>query len=295
MSGKKVAILTPGDMGHAVGRALAQHGHLPVTCLAGRSKRTRALAEAGGFTEVADLRTLAGEADLILSILPPAAAGGLATQVAEAMTAARSFPPFVDCNAISPSTARAVGEIMEAAGAPFIDAGIIGAPPGRDVPRFYASGPDTTPLEALDDCGIRIVSIGHEIGKASGLKMCYAGLTKGTWTLHTAVLVAAESLGLSKELGDELAFSQASALSQMQARVPFIPADSGRWIGEMEEIAATFRDAGVTDGFHDGAAEIFRLLARTPFAEETRENMDRNRTLDEAVAVYARHLEGEDG
>ncbi len=34
------------------------------------------------------------------------------------------------------------------------------------------------------------------MGRASGIKMCYAALTKGTFTLHTAVLVAAEAMGL---------------------------------------------------------------------------------------------------
>jgi hypothetical protein len=29
----------------------------------------------------------------------------------------------------------------------------------------------------------------------------------------------------------------------------------------MEEIAATFREAGLPGGFHDGAAEVFRRLA----------------------------------
>ena len=63
-----------------------------------------------------------------------------------------------------------------------------------------------------------------------------------------------------------------------------------RWVGEMEEIAATFRAAGVTDGFHEGAAEIFRLLASTPFASETRESLDRSRSLEEAVRVFAEHV-----
>ena len=75
----------------------------------------------------------------------------------------------------------------------------------------------------------------------------------------------------------------------------FIPADSARWVPEMEEIAATFAASGVTSGFHDGAADIFRLLAKTPFAGETRETLDRTRTLDQALAEYARHLESEEG
>ena len=30
-----------------------------------------------------------------------------------------------------------------------------------------------------------------------------------------------------------------------------------RWVGEMEQIAATFRSAGLPDGFHRAAAEIY--------------------------------------
>ena len=38
---KTVAILSPGDMGHSVGGALVEHGLDVITCLAGRSERTR--------------------------------------------------------------------------------------------------------------------------------------------------------------------------------------------------------------------------------------------------------------
>ena len=62
----------------------------------------------------------------------------------------------------------------------------------------------------------------------------------------------------------------------------FIPADSKRRIGEMEEIADTFREAGVTGSFHDGAANVLEVLAKTPFAQETR-LLDHARTLDEAI------------
>ena len=55
----------------------------------------------------------------------------------------------------------------------------------------------------------------------------------------------------------------------------------------MEEIAQTFADAGVTPHFHDGAADIFRVLAQTPFASETRETIDQQRTMEDALKVYA--------
>ncbi len=291
MAQDRIAILMPGDMGHGVGRALRRHGHDVLTCLAGRSARTRGLAAAAGMRDIGSLEALVAEADLILSILPPEAAVAQAGAVAAAMTAAGVHPLYVDCNAVSPMTAREVGGIITAAGAPFIDCGIIGVAPGKGKPtRFHVSGPNTGAMERLDGKGIRVLPMGPEIGRASALKMVYAGLTKGTMTLHTAMLLTAWQLGVYDEAVAEYADSQPAALAAMQGRVPRIPADAGRWIGEMEEIAATLADVGVPAGFHDGAAEICRVLDRTPFALETRETLDPSRTIDEAIPVYAQYL-----
>ncbi len=296
MSGKRtVAVLMPGDMGHAVGRALKLAGHDVVTCLVGRSKRSRGLAEKAGMADGGSLEAVVGAADVVLSILPPSSAAALAGDVAKAMKKAGAFPVFVDCNAVSPGTACAIGETIAAAGAPYIDAGIIGTGPSQSTrPRFYVSGADTRPMKELGDStgdiGFDVIPVGTEPGRASALKMCYAALTKGTFTLHTAVLLAAESLGLTDELRREFEGSQKAALAAMEARIPRLPADSGRWIGEMEEIAKTFAEAGVTPAFHDGAAEIFRLLAKTPFAAETRETIDASRTARQTVETAARIL-----
>ncbi len=295
MTTDTIAVLMPGDMGHAVGKALADAGYDVVTCLSGRSERTRALAEAGGLRDLDSLDAVATEASLVLSILPPASAMGLARDMAAAMERSGARPVYVDCNAISPGTARDIANVIEAVGAPFIDAGIIGTKPGIGPgPRFYVSGADTAPMQALDGKGFQVLGLGPEPGRASAIKMCYAGLTKGTWTLHTAVLLAAEAQGLTAELRAEFEYSQGQALAQMEARVPRLPADSGRWIGEMEEIAKTFADAGVTPGFHEGAAEIFRLLSQTPFASETREIIDESRTLEETLREAAKLIPKKD-
>ena len=295
MTTDTVAVLMPGDMGHAVGKALADAGYDVVTCLSGRSERTRALAEAGGLRDLDSLDAVATEASLVLSIVPPASAVGLARDMAAAMERSGARPVYVDCNAISPGTARDIANVIEAVGAPFIDAGIIGTKPGIGPgPRFYVSGADTAPMQALDGKGFQVLGLGPEPGRASAIKMCYAGLTKGTWTLHTAVLLAAEAQGLTAELRAEFEYSQGQALAQMEARVPRLPADSGRWIGEMEEIAKTFADAGVTPGFHEGAAEIFRLLSQTPFASETRKTIDESRTLEETLREAAKLIPKKD-
>ncbi len=288
---RTVAILMPGDMGHAVGRALLQHGYDVITALASRSPRTAGLSRAGGLRDVGTLADVARAADLVLSILPPAQALRQAEDFAGAADGLTQKPVYVDCNAISPATAQEIGNIAAESNLPFIDAGIIGLAPGKGTAtRFYVSGTDTAAMESLNGKGIEVIPMGPEVGKASAIKMVYAGLTKGTWTLHTAVLMAAEKLGVRQELTSEFAFSQKSTLAGMERLVPRLPADAGRWIGEMEEIAATFAEAGVTSGFHDGAAEVFRVLAQTPFAEETRETMDQNRTLDDTIPVYVDHI-----
>lgn len=286
-----IAILMPGDMGHGVGRALRDHGHRVLTCLVGRSVRTRGLAEQAGLEDTGDLTTLVREADMILSILPPGEALAQAESVADAMREAEANPVYVDCNAISPDLTRKVGVAVAAAGAAYIDAGIIGLAPGKPgKTRFYVSGPDTSPMQALDGKGFEVHRLEGGVGAASGLKMCYAGLTKGKWTLFTSVLLAAEQLGLGEALRAEFADSQQADYKIMQERVPRLPADSERWIAEMENIAETLASAGLPPGFHEGAAEIFRLLAKTPFAAETRETMDTSRTLEEALRVYAEYL-----
>ena len=93
MAKQTIAILSPGDMGHAVGRAVLSLGHEVVTTLAGRSERTRALSAKAGLTALADLEAVVAEADLVLSILPPEAAQANAREIAEAMRRADVCPP----------------------------------------------------------------------------------------------------------------------------------------------------------------------------------------------------------
>lgn len=297
MSKRCLAVLSPGDMGHAVGALLAGRGFRVVSALAGRSELTRARAERAGIEDVGDLDGVVTRAEGILAILPPAEAEPLASRVAEVMACTGCTPIYADCNAVSPATTKRIAARIADAGAPFIDAGIIGARPGPDRPdtRFYASGPEARWLEGLggrgQGGGITVIDLGEEIGRASAIKMSYAALTKGTMTLQAAVLVTAMRLGVFDELCRELAGSQPEALARMGV-LPFLPADSGRWIGEMEQIAATFRDAGVPDDFHRGAAAIFRIMAATPFAAESRESMDLSRSLEDAIRVFAEHLSG---
>ncbi len=294
MTPQTIAVIAPGDMGGGVGQALKDAGHDVVTCLAGRSAESRARAERGGFRDLPDLDAVVREAALILSILPPASAIGLAGEVAAAMTRTGSFPVYMDCNAISPASTGKIAAIMAETGAPNIDCGIVGVAPGKgpQPTRLYVSGPDLAPTQALAVDGIWVKALGDEIGRASALKMLYSGLNKGRFSLFATITTAAASLGLMEELGEELAFSQGDTWKYLQTGISRLPADSERWWPEMDEIAETMEGAGVTGDFHRGAAWILKLMAATPLAAETRETIDRDRTLAETVRVFAAHLNG---
>ncbi len=283
-----IAIVAMGDMGHAVGGALRVHGHDVVTDLSGRSARSRALADAGGVRDAGSLDAAIDAADLFLSIAPPAAASDIAAQVAAAMLRTGKRIPFADCNAVSPATVKSVASQIVEAGAPFIDASIIGLAPGKQVTRFYASGPQAEALRVLDGKGMKVTVLSDRIGDASALKMCFASITKGTNALYAAALVTAARLGQFDALKNELTNNAPHVWQAMGRSVPWLAADAERWVREMEEIAATYTSAGMPDGFHEGAAALFRHLSTTPFAEETRETLDRDRTLEQTIETLAR-------
>jgi 3-hydroxyisobutyrate dehydrogenase-like beta-hydroxyacid dehydrogenase len=292
MAVKTVAVLTPGDMGHSVGNVLRHNGLRVITCLQGRSPRTAQLAAAAGIEDVPDYDALVREADMILSILAPSAAYQLAERVATALRATHADLCFVECNAIAPQTTRRIGSLLQAAGARYVDAGIIGGPPkpGSRGTRFYASGEHEQEFAELGKFGLEIKLLGPGIGKASGIKMCYAALTKGLTALATELLVAAEAMGLGEALRAEHGEGQQDLLRHFERSLPGMPPKAYRWVGEMEEIAQTFEDLGMTPRMLLGAADIYRFVESTPLGAETPESRSRGQTLDDVIAELAAAL-----
>lgn len=288
--GITVGIISPGDMGHVVSRVLIDHGLRVVSCLAERSQRTQRLAAKAGVTDLLSYAELVEQADLILSILVPAQAVKAAQRVAEATTQADVL--YVDCNAVAPRTVKKIDRIIKNVGGNFLDASIIGPPPRSDEStRFYASGPNVGQLNILNQYGLEIRPLGQEIGQASAIKMCYAALTKGLTALCAELLTAAETLGVSADLAEEFELSQTALYQRMQKGLPSLPSKSRRWIGEMEEIAVTFADVGLTPNILAGAADIFRFISQTELANLSPEQPDAFPSMEKMITQLARDLQ----
>jgi 3-hydroxyisobutyrate dehydrogenase-like beta-hydroxyacid dehydrogenase len=254
-----IGLLHPGEMGAAVGQCLAGAGHLVLWVPSGRSAATAARAGSAGLTAAdGGLAEVVRRSDVIVSVCPPHAALDVARQVAGSAGFAGLY---VDANAISPGTAREVAGVVEAAGAAYVDGGIIGSPPvAPGHTRLYLSGkraPEVGQLFEGTNLEARLVVRDPAVGAASAVKMAYASWTKGSAALVLAARALARAEGVEDVLVAEWGMSQ-PGMAERSARAAASAAAKGwRWVAEMEEIAASMAAAGLPDGFHLAASEIY--------------------------------------
>jgi 3-hydroxyisobutyrate dehydrogenase-like beta-hydroxyacid dehydrogenase len=254
-----IGILHPGEMGSGVGASARAAGARVLWVSEGRGAATRKRAEADGLEDVGTLARLVREAQMILSVCPPASAIDVAKEVA----AQRFTGVYIDGNAIAPATTRKVGEIVAAGGATFIDGGIIGPPPRKPgVTRLYLSGAGAPDIAAMLNGGMmETIALGGPIGAASAIKMAYAGWNKTQQALLMAVRAYAIHEGVDEALLREWAISQTDLPKRSENAVAGTARKAWRFVGEMEELGAAFAAAGVPGEFHEAGAEVYRRLA----------------------------------
>ena len=257
-----VGLISPGEMGAAVGGSLVAAGRRVISVLTGRSPRTLERARAAGVEDVGGLKALATESSVIVSIVPPVVASEVVDSLAEAIRTTGSSPLVVEANAVSPTSAEQMSQVLQAVGAAFVDADLIGGPPGPRWPptRLYLSGPEAERAAAeLRTPELRAVVLGGPPMAASSLKMAYAAWTKGSAALILTARALARTLGVEEALLTEWAESQ----PELARRCDLAAQGAGRawrFAGEMNEIAATHRGVSLPDGFAEAAAELYRQL-----------------------------------
>jgi 3-hydroxyisobutyrate dehydrogenase-like beta-hydroxyacid dehydrogenase len=267
----RVTIMAQGGMGAATAARLVAHGVEVRTVTAGRSAASAERAATAGMKSVSEKEAVA--VDFFLSIVPPAEAIPLAERFAPHLKAAAKKPVYVDLNAVSPETAKKVAAVIEAAGAPAVDGGIIGMPPRPDgySPVYYVSGDEAGRVAVLNSLGMKIGVLDAPVGAASALKMSYAGITKGLIGIGASMALAARRAGVGDALLAELATSQANLLAGFKRSVPDMFSKAGRWVGEMEEIAAYAGEGDRPEGeVYAALAELYERFAQD-FAGEQRE------------------------
>jgi 3-hydroxyisobutyrate dehydrogenase-like beta-hydroxyacid dehydrogenase len=272
----RITVLHPGQMGAEVARCLSAE-HEVAWCADGRSPATRQRAEGADLLDLADLGAVASWAQAVISVCPPAAAH----QVAADVVAAGFSGLYVDANAVSPATVHRIGATVAEAGGTIVDGGIVGLPPRQEgTTRLFLSGPRADEVAGWFAGGpLGTVVLPGGVGDASALKASYAGWTKASAALLVAVRAHARAAGVEDALLEEWDRSQPGLRDRSDGALARLLATAWRYEGEMAEIATSMDDHGVPAEFHDGAAAVYRRLARV-----RAEGTDISGVLDEFLA-----------
>ncbi|MCC6236963.1 MAG: NAD(P)-dependent oxidoreductase [Dehalococcoidia bacterium] len=256
---RTVALLHPGAMGTSVGAAAAGNARV-VWASEGRSADTRARAVSAGLEDIESLTRALEVADLVISVCPPHAAEDVAREVAT-----RGYARlYLDANAISPDRTRRIADVLAEAGAQLVDGGIIGGPAWRaGTTRLYLSGERAAEVAAVfEGSPLETSVLDGPVGAASALKMAYAAYSKGSAALVAGILALATHEGVHDALLEEWARREGRLARDHERMIGAAVPKAWRYVGEMDEIAATFAAAGLPSGFHEAASALYRRLER---------------------------------
>ena len=256
-----IAVVAMGEMGSAVAGRLVERGARVLTSLAGRSGASAERAKAAGV-EVVDDQALVDQAQMILSIVPPAAAAETAERFRKLIAASKQKSRYIDCNAIAPQTLKAIAQPFLDAGLPFADASILGWPPKPDgySPKLYMSGPIAEAAETLKALGLDTRPMSANLGDASGIKMAYASITKGMQAIGAAAALGAARAGAGDAFLEEMKDTQPVVYAWLSRMLPVMARKAHRWDDEMIEISRFMApEAGGVQMF-EGAAALYRHI-----------------------------------
>ena len=256
-----------------------------LVALDGRSDRTRGLAHAAGLADVHTLEAVLADASVVLSVVPPGSAAEVAAAVARA--AGDSRPLVVDLNAVAPATVQRVAALLAERGIETVDGSISGPPPQRPgTTRIYLSGSRAAEVAALPLEGVERIVVGDDIGLASAVKMCTASVYKGRVALLAQAFRVAHAYGVTDHVLDDLAGTGIVTHERSGATLGKASAKAWRYVAEMEEIAATQGDAGLTPELFRAVALVYADLAdRAPAAAP--EDVPEDLPLQDVLARFS--------
>jgi len=256
-----IVLISPGLMGTAVGRALLCRGHVVYCALSRRSDATRRRAGQSGFICCDSLGEAIGKSEIALSLVPPGQALNVARRFADHVAGLPAAPIFVDCNSISPPTARAIGRIIADVGAAAVDCGIFG-PADKIGPEnvIVVNGTEARAIASLFADLVEVKIAHGAFGGASAVKMAMSIITKALPALFlesTCASAASGQLDLMVGLFDRL---YPGIMSFISRSLPTYPRHVARRVDEMHEIEIWLRDLGLSGAMtHSARQNLDRL------------------------------------
>jgi 3-hydroxyisobutyrate dehydrogenase-like beta-hydroxyacid dehydrogenase len=268
ISAKTIGILYPGEMGASLAALLRGRGHRVVTTLAGRGERTARLCREAAITVLPSLADVVRTADVVISVVPPAAAEDVAACYCELAPLAPAGALYVDLNAIRPELAETLATRLSSCGRGFVDAAVNGLAKNlMTTATLYLSGPRAPEVAALVEGGMRARVLGNRPGRASAMKMLLSGLSKGLCALFVEAALVAERQGMLAEMTDAYGQIYPGVMAVIERMLPTYAQHAGRRAAEMAELEQTALAAGLEPLTLAAVARLHELLAGTDFGQ----------------------------
>lgn len=258
-----IGLIGLGEMGSEIGRYLVMNDLEVISVYEGRSEISKKRASKYKIRDAGSIEQFCKISDLVISIIPP----DKAVETANLYTSYKNKDGqiYCDLNAISTITAKKIKLLLDEKKIDYVDGAIMGGPPTENYsPRIYLSGKLSEKLNFLNEKGIELMVLKGSDFKASATKMVYASITKGSKALVAGALIAAKKNNVYDELMEELKYSEEYFSLVAKDQIPSIKHKAYRWVGEMNEISLTYKESGLTGGFHSEAENVYELIKNLP-------------------------------
>ena len=258
-----IGLIGLGEMGSEIGRHLVMNDLEVISVYEERSEISKKRASKYKIRDAGSIEQFCKISDLVISIIPP----DKAIETANLYTSYKNKDGqiYCDLNAISTITAKKIKLLLDEKKIDYVDGAIMGGPPTENYsPRIYLSGKLSEKLNFLNGKGIELMVLKGSDFKASATKMVYASITKGSKALVAGALIAAKKNNVYDELMEELKYSEEYFSLVAKNQIPSIKHKAYRWVGEMNEISLTYKESGLTGGFHSEAENVYELIKNLP-------------------------------
>lgn len=265
MNGERIALIGFGEAGMAFAPNL-RAASIAAFDIKTRDPRTAdakgAEYEASGVAGAETLDDAADGAGALLSLVTADQA------LAAAASAAGAIAPgavYFDFNSVAPETKRAAARQIERGGGRYVDVAVMSPVlPKRTAVPLLVSGPGADAAAArLGAMGFdHVEAIGEEVGRASAVKMLRSVMVKGMEALTAECMLAAARTGVADRVLSSLdaSFPGIGWAAKADYNLDRMMVHGSRRAAEMDEVARTLDDLGMTNGMARATAELQRRI-----------------------------------
>lgn len=263
-----IALLSPGDMGTQIAKALIKNNFRVITAGDGRSEKTLTNIQDAGIEDTGSLQNTVEHADIIFSLTSPKGSVKLAENIILCLQNSSNRPLYVDLNSNTASLALYIEKLLLPMDIPFVNGAVMG--PSKDIPDkavLVVSGSHRNDFISLFRHVFKIKDAGEKTEASSAYKLLFSMVNKGMNALFFETMTAAAHFGILDELNDSLQEFLPGTYKDLIKTTPTYPQHLFRRIDEMKGLIEMLKNENLPHTIASGIAETFDRVYQSQIFE----------------------------